>query len=201
MKKMNRVLATLLTLTMLLALTACGEKGEMELSEDSGASVQYDTEEVTEENLFSEMQKAYLLMSLTDSWSTELIFQDDGSFEGTWHNDTGDGSFMYAFTGSFSEPARIDDHRFSLKLDSAVVKSAEEAGEPEDGTQYQETDVPEGFADTGEFYLFLPGTTVSEISKTASESSLFALGYSAADTLDCYVLVNPATQEAFAGTD
>ncbi len=199
MKRM--LLVILLACAMILTLTACGEEDEMELSENSGPTVQYNTEEVTEENLFSEMQKNYTLMSLTDSWTTELTFQEDGRFEGTWHNDTEEGSSMYAFTGSFSQPAKIDDHKFSLKLDSAVVKSAEEAGETAEGTQYLETDIPEGFADTEDFYLFLPGTTVNEISKTASESSLFALGYSAADTLDCYVLVNPATQEAFAGTD
>lgn len=197
----SKILAILLIFAVVLTMSACGGETGTELSADTAAPAGTAEEEVTEENVLSKMQKNYTMTSLTESWSSDLTVQEDGSFEGTYHTDLEDGSYMYVYTGSFSGPSRIDNHRFSLKLDSAVVKSAEEAGEPENGAQYSETDTAEGFAGTEEFYLFLPGTTMSEISESASEDSLFAMGYSATDTLDCYVLVNPATRQAFAGTD
>lgn len=165
------------------------------------------------EDPFATMPNYYLLAYGRGGWSTDFTMQPDGSFSGVYHdNDMGDADpeaypggtrYICAFSGQFARPERVDDHTYSVKLESLELSHPADGAEElsEDGFRYIYTG-PYGLEDTEELLLCLPDKPASELSEDALRSPSDRAGWkpTEAGTLGEYMLYSPAADEVFTGS-
>lgn len=157
---------------------------------------------------FGDIPSDFVFSSGAGGWGTEISISADGSFEGVFHDsdmgDTGTGYsngtvYICNFSGHFSELEATDDPFIcSLKLNDITVLDDKAAGTEEiiDEVRYVYS-TPYGFDNADEFFLYLPGASLSDMSEACrswvyiSESIFSTLpdGY--------YVLYNIGGEEAF----
>lgn len=105
------------------------------------------------------------------AWGTVLTIQEDGSFEGNYHDanmgDTGEGYpngsvYICEFSGKFTEPKKEDSFTYSAKLESITYEQEPGTSEIVDGMQriYSE---PYGLENSERFLFYLEGTPVAEL--------------------------------------
>lgn len=165
------------------------DRGEPELDDivptagpaDEGTPVVEPAEGAREEVIISENAFSFAdvedlefwFLSGAGGWATALRIRPDGSFYGLFYDgnlgEVGEGypnGTMYwsEFSGQFTEPVKVDDHTWSMRI--ASMDYAQEPGKEEikNGTLYCYTDVY-GLDETGDVLIYLPGTPMAGLSE------------------------------------
>lgn len=114
-------------------------------------------------------------------WSTELMINSDGTFEGNHHDsDMGDvgeeypnGTLYYcSFTGKFTDLEQVDAFTWKMKLASLEFEDEPEMEEIIDGVR-NISSTAYGLDGGDEFYLYLPGSKLEQL----PEEFLWWAGY------------------------
>lgn len=161
-------------------------------------------------SLFAQMPAYYSFSSGAGAWSTDIEISGDGSFTGGHHDsDMGDldedlypnGTVYYCnFSGQFTQPEKVDEHTYTMRLTSLTAEGTEGTMEFEDGVRYIVSS-PYGLEEADEVRILLPGTPMN----TLPEDMMFWLiPYIYGDMpeeLPFYVLYNVNEQYAFVGYD
>ena len=122
-------------------------------------------------DLFDQMKGlTFTFCSGVGAWSTELVFGEDGSFTGNYHDsemgDTGEGypdGSVYGclFHGRLSDPVMVDEYTWTATI--TVEKDEGQAPEAiEDNIRYV-TSEPYGVEKAQTVTVFLPGTPVEKL--------------------------------------
>jgi len=174
---MKKILAIIFAITLLTGCTANNTTPTESATEsvtEATQSTNYpigETISETELFLFEEIAGEYAFSSGAGAWVTSVTLRGDGIFEGNYH-DTDAGSigneypngtrYICNFDGNFTEPEKIDDYTYSMKLESIQQQAAADTEYIEDGIRYVHTD-PTGFENADVFMVYLPGKPVSEL--------------------------------------
>ena len=155
--------------------------------------------------------REFFFSSGAGGWCTVLYIDEDGTFEGNYHDSdmgsTGEGypngTLYYCdFKGSFTEPQKVNDYTYKFQI--ADISLADEVGKEEnkDGIHYIYSDAY-GLDDSEYFFMYLPGTPLAEL----SEEFLRWIGYyngmeGTTDTeLPFYALYNVEQEYGFSSYD
>ena len=217
----NRRKLTALTLAAALALslTACGEEGAPAPSASAAPSATpidsvptptpgpEAAAQAGEDPLFSQLKNLeFYFASGAGGWRTVLHIDGSGAFSGTYSDsDMGSGEngihriqMRCDFTGQFTQPVRVNDYTWSMRI--AHIAYEQEAGTEEviDGTQYCYTD-PYGLEDAEDILLYLPGAPLGQLPQEFRSW----VGYSenTRDELPFYALNNAVHQQGFSSYD
>ena len=157
--------------------------------------------------LFSQLKDLeFYFASGAGGWRTILHIDVYGSFSGTYSDsDMGSGEngihriqMRCDFSGQFTQPVRVDDYTYSLRIDH--IEYEKEAGTEEviDGTQYCYTD-PYGLEDAEDILIYLPGAPLGQLPQEFRSW----VGYSenTRDELPFYALNNAVHQQGFSSYD
>lgn len=168
-----------------------------------GQSADETSDSVNAKLPFTDTQ-SFIFSSGVGGWSTDVDINPDGTFTGTYHDsdmgDSGDGydSTMYIcnFSGKFKDIQKIDDYTYSMKLDSIETEDMQDTWiEDVNGTKIRYIAAEPYGMETGEqFYLYLPGTSVSILPE---EYVNWVYGLSEQSTLQYYGLYNVEPQYGF----
>lgn len=174
---------------MLLSLCACGSR-DTAVTPSAPAEHTWNVSpthtpvpELTPTPFFSAGDKAiffhriplqFSFLSGAGGWSTELYMTGgdsyDGSFTGQYHDsdmgsvgeDYPNGTVYYCnFTGKFTQPERLDEFVYSVKLEELTYDPAGEES-IEDGVRYI-TAEPYGLENVGELRIYFPGYPIKNI--------------------------------------
>ena len=141
-------------------------------------------------------------------WDTHLMIEPDGSFAGNYHDsdmgDTGEGYtygtlYFCDFTGSFSDPVKVDDYTYTFEIES--LDFSRNPGEEEivDEIRYVYSDAY-GLNDAETLYLYLPGKPLEELSEEyRSWVGYYDLSQTTDTVLPFYGLYNEKAQDGFSG--
>lgn len=120
---------------------------------------------------FSDIPSEFVFSSGAGGWGTYLTIEADGSFKGEYHDSdmgiTGEGYprgtvYICNFDGKFTEPQKVSEYTYSMKLESLNVKETA-------GKEYIENEIlyitsePYGMENADEFYIYLPGASMAEL--------------------------------------
>lgn len=159
---------------------------------------------------FSDLSEySFYFSSGAGGWGTGMEIYEDGSFEGNYHDsDMGDTGESYPngtvyisnFSGQFSQPEKVNEYTYSMKLEKLNYDNAVGSEIIEDGVLYR-YDEAFGVAGGDNFLIYLPGAPLSEL----PEEFKMWVGYfddSAADVeLPFYGLYNVNEQCGFSSYD
>ena len=115
-------------------------------------------------------EMAFSYSSGAGGWSTNLLFGDDGSFTGNYHDsEMGESGEEYpngtiyscSFSGHISPVEQVDDNCWKVKVDQLKCEEASET--IKDDIRYVPSD-PHGISEGDEMLLYSPGTPVSVLS-------------------------------------
>lgn len=208
--------ALVLSGAMLLSLCACGmgdaavtssvpaeptQNVAPESTPTPGPSpVQSAAASEVEADFFKTLPNQFSFLSGAGGWSTALYLNGggiyDGSFTGQYHDsdmgsvgeDYPNGTVYYCnFTGEFTQPERLDEFVYSVKLEE-LTYDPPEVESIEDGVRYVTTG-PYGLENVGELRIYFPGYPIKNI----PESDRFWL--LSAPELAAYTLDELAGQE------
>ena len=138
------------------------------------------------------------------AWSTELIMDENGTFEGYFHDgemgETGEGYpdgtvYGCSFHGCFSDPKSIDEYTWTVN----IVLEQDEGQVPEaieDGVRYV-TAAPYGLEKAETVTVFLPGTPVEKLPEGFMLWSHLTEIDPDAETIPYYAIWNEADESGF----
>ena len=178
MKK--RVLACLLVGTMFLLAAGCGKKTTVEHEDEASSTVS--TEDTTEEEstsntseegfTYTDLAKySYDYSSGAGGWATYLNINEDGTFNGDYHDseigDMGDdypnGSvYLCKFTGSFDSLEKVDDTTYKTTVKELSLENEVDTEEILDSVRYVYTSA-NGLNEGDVLYFYLPGSKVADL--------------------------------------
>ena len=92
--------------------------------------------------------------------------------------------YLCNFKGKFTEPVKIDDYTYSMKIETIELEQTPDEVEYEDGFKYVYSE-PYGLENADEFLVYLPGALVSSLP----------------EELPFYGIYNVADQTGFQGVD
>lgn len=154
------------------------------------------------EELFAQLPGEFLFASGAGAWSTVLSIQPDGSFTGEYHDADMGGTppvlYYCAFSGTLSQPERVDAYTYSttlLSLEQEEEEGMEYMGE--DGVRYI-ISTPYGMEGAGELLIYRPGMPVSELPEEFCGWTGLG-GTAAPETLPFWGLYNVNTQQGWIG--
>lgn len=177
------------------------QAGENENADES-AKKAADEEADTEFTFADVADWGFWFGSGAGAWSTELSVYEDGSFEGLYHDsDMGSMDETYPegtvyvcnFKGKFTQPERVNEYTYSVKIESIELENEPETEELGDGRRYVYTD-PYGLEDAEEILIYLPGAPIAELPE---EFLSWMNAYDLTDTLPFYGLYNVVPQNGF----
>ena len=164
--------------------------------------------EFTAEDLFGILPDTFVFSSGVGAWDTQVSIAPDGSFAGTYHDsdmgDTGEGypngtEYICEFSGQFSQPTQVDDHTWSVQLESLSYDGVPETEEIRDGIRYV-CSTPYGVEGGQEFLIYLPGAPVADLPEGFCNwvgTQLVDANNDRATELPFFGLYNVTTQEGF----
>lgn len=156
---------------------------------------------------FAALEDWYFMFSSgAGAWYTELRIDNDGKFEGNYHDsemgdrdedDYPDGTVYHcSFNGQFGELEKVDDTTYKMKLVSLNIDEAPET-EIVDGIRWIAS-TAYGLDGGEEFYLYLPGAVLADLPEEYRQwVGYFNLESVSETTLPYYGLYNVNTQEGF----
>lgn len=144
------------------------------------------------------------------AWCTVLTVNEDGTFEGEYHDsemgeigkDYPNGVYYLCdFTGKFTEPEKVDDYTYSVRIESIELDEKAQTEEIKDGMKYIYSE-PYGLDEAEEILIYMPGIALKEL----PEGYRNWVGYSnleeAKDTqLPFYGLYNVRPEYGFSSCD
>ena len=187
-----------------------GSNGASSSVSSSGSQSGSQEGELTAETLFSSLPAPFLFASGVGAWDTQVTIAPDGSFSGIYHDadmgGTGEGypngtEYICEFTGQFSQPTQVDDHTWSVQLESLSYDGTPETEEIQDGIRYVYS-TPYGIEGGQEFLIYLPFTPVADLPEGFRSwvgSQLVDSDNNQLAELPFYGLYNVTTQEGFSG--
>lgn len=220
----------LLILAVGLIISGCGdtekkEVPEIQVSEDEEASGEavkgtevldaetdeVENEEVVETTLsFSEFENLeFYFASGAGGWRTVMQIESDGSFSGQY-SDSNMGAVgteypngtlnLCAFEGKFTEPVKVNDYTYSMRIEE--ISYAKELGTEEiiDGTLYCYSNAY-GLDDAEEILIYLPGAPFAELPEEYRSWVRNDMADPDAAELPFYGLYNVAEQTGFSSYD
>lgn len=128
-------------------------------------------DDTAEMNVFAMLPEMLTFMSGMGGWGTDLYIAPDGTFTGRYADydlgvtgeDHPNGSCRICeFSGKFTQPERLDDYTWSMKLESLETEGQVGDTYVEDGTLYTCAE-PYGLDNADTFYIYLPGKPVSTL--------------------------------------
>lgn len=157
--------------------------------------------------------RSFSFASGAGGWSTELEVEADGSFAGQhYDSDMGDTGETYPygtvytcnFHGKFSQPVKVDDYTYSMRLESIEQEETEGEEVIEDGVRYIGS-YPYGLDDADEVLIYLPGSQRQNLPEDfVNWTWAFdpwdtddELSQNGEDELTCYGLYNVAGAQGF----
>ena len=190
------------------------EEAEAESAKESGPEelVIYDDTEQADDGLtFDDLKNIqFVFSSGAGGWSTLLDIRPDGSFEGEYFDSdmgsTGEGYpngtvYLCDFKGRFTEPEKIDEHTYAVKIASMEYKQEAGTREIKDSILYEYTDVY-GLDGADRILIHLPGTPLESLSEELrSWIGYYDLSAAEETELSFYVLDNEKEQLGFRGWD
>ena len=209
MKKVIVVLIMMVTL-----LSGCmSKKEESQIKEELLINEETSVNEVTpineEASIFESFPEYFTFSSGAGAWSTELYVEADGSFSGTYHDsDMGDSGddypngtlYLCNFKGKFTEPVKIDDYTYSMKIETIELEQTPDEVEYEDGFKYVYSE-PYGLENADEFLVYLPGALVSSLPEEYLSWTMLLYEETVPEELPFYGIYNVADQTGFQGVD
>ena len=219
---MNRKKLTALTLAGVLALSlaACGEPAASPASfapvETAEADFRREPAQETtgdpaaaleEDSLFSQLKNLeFYFSSGAGGWRTVLHIDGSGGFSGTYSDsDMGSGEngihriqMRCDFSGQFTQPVRVNDYTWSVRIGEIAYEKEAGTEEVIDGTQYCYTG-PYGLEDAEDILIYLPGAPLGQLSQEFRSW----VGYygNTRDELPFYALNNAVHQQGFSSYD
>lgn len=202
---MKKLLSAALALVLLLG-AGCANAGT-----NTSSSVETESAESTEteqENPLTESGALnFVFSSGTGGWSTQLSLQPDGTFTGHYEDmDLGDAGeenpegtlYFCDFSGSFSQPDKVDDHFWTMKL--VYLSTQQEPGEVtyEEGIKYVSAE-PNGLEQAQEVWLYLPGAETKDLSEEFLSWTTSAFSGEVPEQLPFYGLYSVNDQSGFVG--
>lgn len=179
-------------------------------SRETTTTPELDNESQAEFNFVDLSGWEFLFGSGVGAWGTTLRVEADGSFTGQYHDsDMGSNGDTYPngtvylcdFTGSFTEPERVNDYTYLVRIDNITLAEEPEREEITEGTRYIYSE-PYGMEDAEEIWIYLPGAPIAEL----PEGYRSWVGYynldNAPDTgLPFYGLYNVNPQNGFSSSE
>lgn len=116
--------------------------------------------------------KTFIMASGVGNWSTEITFDVDGLFQGTYHDfDMGDTATEYpngtcyvsGFSGTMGNVEQIDENTYSMEIVDLFFDELPDGGEITDGVRYVEATYDIEYGDT--FELYCPGRSTADLSE------------------------------------
>lgn len=143
------------------------DKKEAKEEKDTEYKAPTKTKEKTNQDseIFDKLQGKEFNSYLTNG-SERIVFYKDGKFDGAWWS--GDGFSMLAnlYTGKFSQPKKIDDKTYSVKLETMEYQSPTSGKDPQDeNIEYIESQYFDKKMIGDEYIIRLPGTSLAELDK------------------------------------
>lgn len=171
---------------------------DSEVQNQTDAGIEFTFEDVSD--------RIFYFSSGAGGWSTELVINSDGTFQGQFHDtDMGDSADTYPngtiyfceFTGMFSNIEKIDAVTYRIRMNSLVSEQEPEKEEIMDGVRYIYS-TAYGLEGGEYFYLYLPGAKLADL----PEEYLRWVGYynlenTTETTLPYYGLYNLNMEEGF----
>ncbi len=204
-----------------VALSLCGCEGvrlKKSLKKEMEASVKTDfkeeqTESQDKEDTFSFehlKNRKFYFSSGAGGWGTFLLIRADGSFSGEYvDDDMGDVKEEYPngtryqaeFYGTFSQPVKVNDYTYSMRIQKISYRNEPETKEIKDGVRYCYSEAY-GLDQARNILIYLPGAPLSEL----SEEFKSWIGFGAmmdldTDRLPFYALNNETMQYGFFSSD
>lgn len=180
--------------------TQAGFRGDpvQEPSDDPAAA------QAAADSLFSQLKDLeFYFASGAGGWRTILHIDVYGSFSGTYSDsDMGSGEhgvqYRCDFSGQFTQPVRVNDYTYSVRIDEITYEKEAGTEEVIDGTQYCYTD-PYGLEDAEDILIYLPGAPLGQLPQEFRSW----VGYSenTRDELPFYALNNAVYQQGFSSYD
>lgn len=105
------------------------------------------------------------------AWCTTLTVNDDGTFEGNYHDsDMGDSGddfpngtcYSCTFIGKFTEPEQVNAYTYSVKIDRIDLEKKVDTEEIRDGVKYIYSQ-PYGVYDATEILFYKQGAPIKEL--------------------------------------
>ncbi len=169
--RINNTAAFALAGVIALTLAGCGETLPPPTPSEQPEATGAPQPAVEHGFTFAELrQYEFVFASGAGSWGTVLYVRPDGSFSGTFSDTTWEeygGStravlLCSEFTGQFTEPVRVNDYTYSVRI--ARIDYERAVGEEAfaDGFHYYYTE-PRGLEDTEELLIYLPGAPLGEL--------------------------------------
>lgn len=158
--------------------------------------------------LFSQLKDLeFYFASGAGGWRTVLHIDGSGGFSGAYSDSDMGGSgedgiwgiqYRCDFTGQFTQPVRVNDYTYSVRIDEIAYEKEAGTEEVIDGTHYYYTD-PYGLEDAEDILIYLPGAPLGQLPQEFRSW----VGYSenTRDELPFYALNNAVHQQGFSSYD
>ena len=200
--RINNTAAFALAGVIALTLAGCGETLPPPTPSEQPEATGAPQPAVEHGFTFAELrQYEFVFASGAGSWGTVLYVRPDGSFSGTFSDTTWEeygGStravlLCSEFTGQFTEPVRVNDYTYSVRIASIDYERAVGEEAFADGFHYYYTE-PRGLEDTEELLIYLPGAPLGELPQ---EFRGWVGDGDQGEALLSYALNNEAHQQGF----
>lgn len=231
---MKRFIIMLLTTLLALSLVSCSETAEKaserktqptenvteekaQPTEDAAEEKAQPTEDAantvkekepkktdTLQNIFERAEGEYYFSSGAGGWGTELELDDDGEFDGEYHDselgsftdEYPDGTIYFCeFEGRFEVVEKLNDYSYSLSLANIGLENNPNTEEIRDKKRYVYAE-PYGL-EGEEFILYSPETPVSEIPQSCIDWYGMRSKLKERETLNTWCIYDPENENAF----
>ena len=185
-----------------------GGQGSQEENQQA-ETTQGSEKKTDEENIFAKLPSQFAFSSGAGAWATTFELNPDGTFTGQYQDsdmgDTGPGYengtvYIAQFSGKFTEPQKVDDYSYTMKLDHLDVQGTAGESYIQDNVRYVYSDAY-GFDDADVFWIYLPGYPLEDLPEEfLIWSSIDTQAYDAIPA-SMYGIYNEGGQEGFIGMD
>lgn len=147
----------------------------------------------------------FLYSSGVGAWGTVLTINEDGTFQGNYHDsemgmigpDYPNGTYYYCgFSGKFSKPEKAEDNVYKFSVESIEYERTP-GEEIKDGIRYVYSNDAVGLEDSEYLYMYLPGDRVMDLPEAFQYLVSFYDSDINEEVLYFYSLYNPVTDNAF----
>lgn len=131
----------------------------------------YDLPKDYNTSVWREFPDSFCFTSGVGAWRTVIEIGDDGTFVGEYtDSDMGATGTFYpkgtqyicTFSGKFTTPQKVNEYIYSMKIEKLAVDEIPNAEFFNNGIKYICSE-PYGLDDADDFYIYLPGTPVSDV--------------------------------------
>ena len=210
---MNRIIILLMCCILLFYLCVYNSN-KMPQAPNGEADSNYSQESTSETieseiNFFEQLPQSFVFSSGVGGWSTDLDLNSDGTFTGIYHDsDMGDLDDEYPngtvyiceFSGKFSDPVKIDEHTYSMKLEYLNTEGTIDDEYYENGIRYIYSG-PYGLENADEFLLYLPGSQISDLPEEFVSWLYAFVDVQTEKTLPYYGIYNVGGKTGFVACD